>query len=380
MSEAEVLEPSTELVPIEDMTALAATVEKQPGIVLLDREKYNAWYERLAADAPRDVDVNTHKGREALRSYAAKIRSEKSKIDKARLKMTEEWRDMVKQANAAGSEIREQLDALAVEVRKPLTEWEEAEKAREAEVERILKLFNSARYVEMGETSDSIRERGTIVHNIAIDPDLFRDRTEEAEKAKSETVAHLFAALKAAEKAEEDRRELERLQKEAAEREEAERQKREAEEEAARRAEQERIEAERRKAAEEAERERIAAAKKEAEERARREAEEAAEAERQRIQREHEEAIAAERARAEEAERAAQAERDRVAAEEKARKEAAEQEAAEKARREADQAHRTRIKTAAKKAIMTCGADEETAQKIVLAIIAGEIPAVRMEF
>jgi len=51
-----------------------------------------------------------------------------------------------------------------------------------------------------------------------------------------------------------------------------------------------------------------------------------------------------------------------------------------KAKREADQAHRTAVKTKAKEAIISCGADEETAKKIVMAIIAGEIPAVRMEF
>lgn len=380
MSEVEVLEPSTAIMAVEPGSDIVEAVAKQPGIVLLDRAKFSAWYEKLKAEAPADVDISSAKGRDIVRSYAAKIRSEKAAIDKERLRLTADWRGMVKQANDAGNEIREQLDALAAEIRKPLTEWEEAEKAREAEIERIIGLFKSARFIPMGETADSLRERGTIIHNIAIDPDLFQDRAEDAETEKKETVSHLFAALKVAEKAEADRAELERLQREAAEREEAERAKREAEEAEARRVEDEKRAEEARIAAEKAEQDRIAAAAREAEEKARREAEDAAEAERQRIAREHEEALAAERAAREKAEQDAQAERDRIAAEEAERKAAKQREADEKAAREADERHRNAVKTAAKKAIMSCGADEDTARKIVLSIQAGEVPRVRLEF
>src|SRR3546814_15457737 len=80
------------------------------------------------------------------------------------------------------------------------------------------------------------------------------------------------------------------------------------------------------------------------------------------------------------AEREAQAERDRIAREDAARVEEARREAEAKAKREADQAHRTAVKTKAKDALMTCGADEEAARKIVVAILAGEIPAVRQGF
>lgn len=380
MSEAEVLEPTNAIVTIEPGTDIIAAVAKQPGIVLLDREKFSAWYEKLKAEAPTDVDISTAKGRDALRSFAARVRSEKAAIDKERLRLTADWRNMVKQANDAGNEIREQLDALAAEVRKPLTEWEEAEKAREAEVERIISAFRSARFVAMGEASDAIRERGTAVHEVEITREQFQDRFEEAEREKKDTVEHLFAALKAAEKSEAETAELRRLREAEEKRLADEAAAREAEEAEARRIEEERIAEERRVAAEQAEQERVEAAAKEAEDRARREAEETAEAERQRVQQEHEAALVAERERAERAEAEAQAERDRIAAEEAERRAAEEREAQAKAKREADQAHRTAVKTKAKEALITCGADEETAKKIVLAIIAGEVPSVRMEF
>lgn len=369
-----------EVMVIEPTADIIEAVSAQPGIVLLDSVKFDQFYEKLKAKAPSDVDVSTGAGRDKLRSYAAEVRREKSAIDKARLNLTAGWRDMTKQANEAGKEINERLESLAAEVRAPLTEWEEAEKAREAEVDRVISLIRTARFVAMGEAADAIRDRGTTVHEMVIDREQFQDRFEEAEREKKDTVEHLFSALKAAEQAEADRAELERLKAENEERERAAAAQREADEAEARRVEDERLAEERRVAAEKEAQDRVDAAAREAEERTRREAEEAAEAERQRVQREHDEALAAERARAEEAEWTAQAERDRVAAEERARQDEAQRVADEQAKREANQAHRTRVKTAAKKAIMTCGADEETAQKIILAIIAGEVPAVTLAF
>src|SRR3546814_14565128 len=83
----------------------------------------------------------------------------KAAIDKARLELTAGWRDMTKQANEAGKEINTRLEALAIEKRAPLTDWEDAETAREAEVEKIIAMFRSARFVPLGEASDSICER-----------------------------------------------------------------------------------------------------------------------------------------------------------------------------------------------------------------------------
>src|SRR3546814_14533465 len=111
------------------------------------------------------------KDREARRAYCAKVRSEKAAIDKARLELTAGWRDMTKQANEAGKEINTRLEALAIEKRAPLTEWEDAEKAREAEVDTIIDMFQSERFVPMVEASAHIREGRFAVADIAIDPD-----------------------------------------------------------------------------------------------------------------------------------------------------------------------------------------------------------------
>lgn len=362
-------------------TELTTTTNATAAVVLFDSQKFDSFYEKLKADVEAvPIDLATKKGRDAIASVAAKVRSEKARIDKDRLRLTKEWRDMTAQVNGAWNEIKERMDALAVEARRPLTEWEEAEKVRIAECDAIISQLSLASVVTLDDTSATVRERGKEVWEIAIDAERFGDKFDQAVRAKEHAIDMLKTALARLTREEEERAELDRLRAAEAERlakEQAEREEREARERAEAEA---KAEEERKVAAEKAEQERIAAAQREAEERAKAEAEAAAEAERIRIQREHEEALAAERRRAEEAERAAQAERDRIEREEAARKAEAERLAAEQAKREADQAHRTKVKTAAKESMMTCGADEETARKIVVAILAGEIPHVRLEF
>lgn len=356
-------------VDIEPGTDITIMVERDHSIVLFDTEKFDVWYEKLKANAPTDADVQTKKGRDVLRSYAADIRSQKAAIDRDRLRLTKEWRDMTSQVNEAGKLINERLDKLADEVRAPLTEYEEAEKARVAQCREIIEDFKHDAIVTLEDTADSVRKRGMHVWNIALDPDRFGDMLGEAEAAKGIAVETLKAALVRLTKEEADREELAKLraaEEDRAAREAAEREAQEAERQ---RVEAERAAEERRIAAEKADAERIAAAEKEAAERAQREAEAAAQAERDRIEREHAEALAAERRRAEEAEAAAQAERDRVAAEQ-----------AEQAKRDADKAHRSAVMKAAKEAIMTSGCDEEAAKKIVLLIRSGEVPNVTLRF
>ena len=262
----------------------------------------------------------------------------------------------------------------------PASEVEALPASVQAEVDRLIALFRSSRFVEMGEAADHIRERGTIIHKIAIDPDVFQDRADEGEREKKETVDHLLAALARAEQAEKEAAELHRLREEAEARDRADRDRQEAEAAEARRIEAERQAEAERAAAEQAEQERIARAEQEAADRARREADEAAQREREETARQHEEALAAERERTAAAEREAQAERDRIEAERRATKEAAQRAAEEAAERQANQENRTARKTAAKDAIIAVGIPEAKAVKLVQAIVAGDIPNVRMEF
>lgn len=412
-------------------TAIVAA-DASTAVVLFDNEKFDAFMSKLKADvAAVPVDLATKKGRDAIASVAAKVRSEKASIDKDRLRLTAEWRNMTAQVNGAWNNIKEQMDALAIEARKPLTEWEAAEKERNERADAIINQLARDGMVSLDDTADDVRTRGMAVYETVLDPALFGDKLDTAQQAKDHAVSTLKAALARLTREEFERAELQRLRDEAAARAEADRiaaEQAEAERVEAARIEAERVAAEqakaeaeqRRIAAEEAEAARIEQARADAAAAVQREAEEKAAAiERKRsyarqiiahiqqvglgmidgkgypygiLLRELTDKIvidddlgdmqdevrairdatlanvqsAMERAQ----ERAAQQEREeqeRIALE-------------EQAKRDADQKHRTAVMRAAKEAIMTCGADEETARKIVMLIRAGDVPHVTLRF
>ncbi|ODP39285.1 hypothetical protein [Sphingomonas turrisvirgatae] len=370
-----------ELVDDQPSTDIAVVVSQTPAVVLVDQQKRDDLYAHIRREIEVFTpDVTTPKGRDAIKSFAYKITRTKTAIDAAGKQLNEEARAKIAVVDEARRDARNTLDIMAEQVRKPLTEWEDAEKTRVARCREIIDAFKADAVVTLDDTAATVRARGMALFAVELAEDEFRDMLPEAQSAKDAAVETLRTALARLTKEEADRAELERLRAEAEERAEQDRMANEAAEREAREAEEARIAEERRVQAEKDEAERLARIEREAAERAKREAEDAARAEQERRDREHAEQLAAERRRAEDAERAAQAERDRIAAEEAARQAEAKRIADEQERRNRDQAHRTAVKTAAKQALMTCGADEETARKIVVAIIAGEVPNVSLEF
>lgn len=351
-------------------TDIVTIVSQNPGIVLLDREKFNQFYERMKAETDKLVpDTSTKKGRDEITAMAFKVTRTKTAIEKERLRLTEEWRSKTKVVNDAGREIKESLEALADEVRRPVTEWEEVDNARIRQCEETIDWFKTQKIIAEDDTAAAVMARAHAVYEKVIDPDQFQDLVEDAEAAKDDAMATLKRAHDRLNKEEADRAELERLRAAEAERVENERIAREAKE------------AEERAAAEaRAEEERRAQAARDEEARIQRAKEEAAEAARQEEARRAQAEIDAANERAAAAEREAAAERQRIANEQATAQREADRIAAENAKREANKAHRTKVKGTAKKAIMALGADEDLATKIVLAIVAGEIPAVSMAF
>lgn len=357
-----------ELLPAS--TNIVALVEATPTLVLTDKRKFSEFYEAMREECDAHVpDLTTENGRKEIASLAYKVARTKTAIDDAGKKLNEEARARINAVDEARREIRAQLEALKDEVRAPLTKWEEAEKERKRLAAEQLASIHAAQRVDFDDTAESVKARIDELTAMAIDPEIHGAALALATSARGaalETLAHAHARIV---REEEERAELERLRIEKAERDAKEAAEREAAEEKARRDAEARLAEERRIAAEKAEAEMIDAARRDAEENARREAEREAQEERERVQREHEEALAAERHRAEAAEAAAKAERDRIA-----------QEAADQARRERDRAHRGKIMGEAKAAIITCGVDEVTAKAIVLAITAGNVPHVAIQF
>lgn len=103
-------------------------------------------------------DLTTAGGRKEVASMAYKVSQSKTAIDNAGKELTAEWKKKSKAVDESRKAAREFLDNLRDQVRQPLTEWEEAEKAR-IEKERI----------EAEKKEAAIREKAEAFRTIASD-------------------------------------------------------------------------------------------------------------------------------------------------------------------------------------------------------------------
>ncbi|WP_374417513.1 hypothetical protein [Klebsiella quasipneumoniae] len=312
-----------DLVVIEKKNAMA---------VFTNNDQLDPLIELIEKEARSLVpDVTTKKGRDAIASMAHKVARSKTYIDNAGKDLVAELKALPKQIDESRRIVRERLDALKDEVRRPLTEWE-------AEQERI----------KAEEAMNALHAEALVMNeNI----DLQRAIQFETDHEMALLMNDAFDREQAEKKAEAERQRIFR------------------EEEMVRRAE----EKAKREAAEQAQREIDAAAAREreailAKERAEREQREAAE----RAEREKQAAVEAERRKAQE-----EADRIRREAEQREQARLAEEKrkADEQARREADVKHRKTVGTDIVKALVAnTSITRDQAIEVLTAVKDGRIP------
>lgn len=312
-----------DLVVIEKKNAMA---------VFTNNDQLDPLIEAIEKEARSLVpDVTTKKGRDAIASMAHKVARSKTYIDNAGKDLVAELKALPKQIDESRRVVRERLDALKDEVRRPLTEWE-AEQERIKAEEAMLALHVEA--LAMNEDFDrQLAARIESDHEMALlMNDAFdREQADKAAEAERQRIAH--------------EEEIKRLAAAAAAREVEQRAQREREEAAHR-------EAVLKAQAEQAERDRIAAEQK-------------AEADKQA-------AIEAERRKAQE-----EADRIRREAEQREHFRLAEEKrkADEQARREADVKHRKAVGTEIVKALLAnTSLTRDQAIEVLTSIKDGNIP------
>ncbi|MCL8329318.1 hypothetical protein M9Y56_09335 [Pseudomonas juntendi] len=331
-------------------------------------------------------DLTTRKGRDRIASLAAKVSKSKTAVEKPGRDYLRRLKEMPKVVEAELREFVTEMDKLRDETRRPLTEWEEAEKARVARHEQGVAAIK-AESVELGmlAAEDLLARIGRV--EAVVLGDTWEEFAAEAGQVKDQVLVALREALVARQRYDAEQAELARLRREAEERAEADR---------IRQAQEAAVEAERQRVAQQQQAEREAAARREQELLDQAAAQER-EAENQRLQL---------KLQAEQAERAlVQAEADRVAAEqrmEQERQAAArrQEEAAEQARqderrradaaaaeilrqqeaREADKAHRASINRAALEAFVAGGMTEECAKQAITLIAQRKIPNIAISY
>lgn len=345
---------------------IATIVEANPVSVLIDDNLYARLRDHVEAEIKAFVpDLSTVTSRKEIGSLAYKVTRTKTAIDNAGKKLNEDARAQINKVDAKRRIVRDEFEALAERARKPLTVWEAQEDAR---IERCMTVLKAIEDCGNGLIGGEPQPFGILFHELEqkiIIDDTLGEFEEQARTAHRIATDKLKAAFQADQKAEADRAELAQLRadRDRRDREDAERRAAEAAAEHARQAQ---AEAEKREA------DRLATIDA-AKEQARREEASRAKAEQETRDREAREAIDAANRRTQEAIDAANLERQAREAEEAASR-------AEQERREKDRAHRAEIMGAAKDAIIAQGAGIATANKIVLAIVAGEIPNVSMRF
>ncbi|WP_181964196.1 hypothetical protein [Klebsiella pneumoniae] len=354
----------TDLAIIEIAPDMAPAIYVENGL--------DSFLEKIRAGVNEVPDLSTAKGRARIASLAAQVSRSKTAVEKPGRDYLKRLKEQPKVVEAELRRFVTECDQLRDEVRRPLTEWEDAEKARtEALQQRLVDLRALAEVIDAAGNylpSSDIQARILEAKSVVLD-DSWQERAAEAGVAKDSTIQQLEASLVIAQKREHEAAELNRLRKEAEEKARLEREeviRREAAEQAKRDAEAKaqaeidaaaRRESEARAATERAEREKI-----EAQQKAEREAKAAAE----KAEQEKNAAIAAERRRHEEAESARLAEQKRIAEEE--------------ARRAADKEHRRSINRQAIADLIESGLTQEMAEKALIAIASGKVSAVSIKY
>jgi chromosome segregation ATPase len=344
---------SNELIVIESENALA---------VFTAPSGLDPYIEQIRAEVRSFVpDVSTKKGRDAIASIAYKVAKSKTALDNAGKSLVDRLKEQPKLVDAERKRMREELDALKDEVRKPLTDWEEAEKARvdahELAIDRLRNLDDMVSEL----TAEQIAARIADAESAELGA-KWEEFEGEAAIVKNDVLARLGAALEKRQKYEAEQAELERLRAEAAAREAKEREERIAREAA----EAARIVAENKARLEAEEIQRKAQAERAAQERRELELKLAAE----KAEREAAEA----KLRAEQAEAQAKANAERQQAEARAREEA------EAAAREKDKKHKAAINNAALDAFIAGGMTEDAAKLAITLIAKRTIPNVTISY
>lgn len=321
-------------------------VENLNAVELFSQKRLDDVLEKIEKEVKSHVlDISSDSGRKFIASLAYKIAKSKTALDELGKNLTEEWKQKSKLVDSERKRMRDRLDDLKDEIRKPLTDWENAEKQRVSTHEtNIQEIVNAGKYtIENWQTINIVaaQERAEEIRNDNCDWEEFAQR---AEIAKNSSISLITEAITRRQKYEAEQAELKRL----------------------REAEQERAQKERElQIASEA----AAKAKAEAEAKAKTEREIAE----RKIKEAEQAATMAQKKAKEEIERAIKAERDKLELQKKSEAEAA-------AKREADLVNRKKIDDCIIAAFIDIGFAGEQAIMALNAIRSKSIPYITITY
>ncbi len=296
-------------------------LEKTNALELFVPEKVDDFLSKVEKEVLSfEGDISTDKGRKEIASFAYKIAKLKTKFDDLGKELVSDWKEKSKLVDAERKKGRDKLDELKDLARKPLTDFENAEKERISNHENNILVIANLAVFEEKPSLETIKSRLVKLDDFKLE--TFEEFKTRATETKEISELKLNKILADTEKEEAEKAELERLRK----------------------AEEERKQ-------------------KEREEQIRQESEAKAKAE-----------LEAEKKRAEiEKQQALEAERKRVADEQAKAK-------AELEAREKDKNHKAKIHNEALVGLVALGLSEEVAKNIVKAIALNQISNIKIVY
>lgn len=176
---------------------------------------YQSIREQVMSEVP---DLNTKKGIARIKSLAAMVSSSKVAVEKPGREYLKQLKEMPKVIEATLRDWNQKMDSLRDEVRKPVTEMEEAEKARIVALElRVYEIKQIGELITTDLDSFALNELSDSLNKILID-DSFQEFIDVAKHAKANIESKLQQFLSVRIQFEEGKKELARFRLEQEER------------------------------------------------------------------------------------------------------------------------------------------------------------------
>lgn len=197
-------EQTTLPVPIEEITE-AKAVELGPKLYSV-AGALDAYFEHIRTEATSEVpDLTTQKGRDRIASLSAQVSRSKKVIEKPGRAYLKHLKESVKPVETHMRKFVDDCDKLRDDVRKPLTDWEEEQKARAERLQAMIDEFGD-QVQSMRQTllSIDVHEREAFIDEIIAEvqetpvDESFEDFQEAGQQAKDAALRDLRQSLEVA--------------------------------------------------------------------------------------------------------------------------------------------------------------------------------------
>ena len=189
--------------PEESTITSLALVETTPAAIIYAPGALTSMVDRIKSEVRAQLatlDVSIPKDKARIISLSARVASAKVKLDKLGDSLIEEHRAIVTAVNVDRKSMRDDLDAFKVEVRKPVTDLENAEKERIAAHEAALaEIADAGPYTLTNWSVLSVEAMRDRLREIETDPRDWQEFATRAAQTKAYTKTQILQAIEAKE-------------------------------------------------------------------------------------------------------------------------------------------------------------------------------------